>query len=413
VPTPRRILLADADAYFVACARLADPSLATVQQLIVGGRSNRGVVTSASYACRPFGVRAGMPMAVARRLCPDAVVVSVSREEIQRRHRMVADVLGRFTPEVAAASVDEFYLDLSGTERLYGSESLADTAWRMREAVQAETEISLSIGGGSGKMVAKMAASLAKPGGVHVVPPGKEGAFMLRFEVAEIPFVGPVFAESLARRGVRTVEQALRIDEETLVHWVGRSRARWLHQRLRGVDDSPLREETKNRSLGRGRTFEHDHTDPEALRSELLRLVIELAPLLRAEGMRAGTVALTVRDGDFTDRRAQRALSEPARTDRAIYRVALELLAKLRGDRTAPTRAMTLTLSQLQAEGTPRQLPLFGVDASPDPEREERLTDAVDRLRDRHGAAAPRPARILPSAPGERHTSRFGPPRRP
>jgi DNA polymerase IV len=408
---PRRILLADADAYFVACARLADPTLADVEQLIVGGRSDRGVVTSASYACRPFGVRAGMPMAVARRLCPDATVVSVSREEIQRRHDMVAAVLQRFAPEVVAASVDEFYLDMSGTERLYGGETLAVTAARIREAVREETEISLSIGGGAGKTVAKMAASLAKPGGVHVVAGGEEGTFMRRFAVAEIPFVGPVFAESLARRGVRTVEQALRIDQATLGHWVGESRARWLYQRLRGVDDSPLREEAKNRSLGRGRTFAFDHTEMETLRSELLRLVTELGPTLRSEGVRAGTVALTVRDGDFTDRRAQRALPDAVRSDRAIYRAALELLSKLRTDRAAPTRAMTLTLSHLHPDGAPRQLALFGSDAAADPEREERLSDAVDRLRARHGAGAVLPARVVGARPDEQ-TSRFGPPRK-
>src|SRR2546425_5673763 len=183
----RRILLADADAFYVAVARLVDPEGAgRAPLLIVGGSADhRGVVTSASYEARRFGVHSAMPMGRAIRLCPKAMVVPVPWEACAAKSRHIRDVLARFTPVVEQASSDEFYLDLSGTERLYRGEPLAATARRIREAVLAETTLSLSIGGASSKLVAKLAAGVAKPRpglpshGVPGVAPGTEAAFML------------------------------------------------------------------------------------------------------------------------------------------------------------------------------------------------------------------------------------------
>ncbi|HEX7239868.1 MAG TPA: DNA polymerase IV, partial [Longimicrobiaceae bacterium] len=234
VPRPlpvRRILLADCDMFYVQVAKLEDPEgVGRLELVLVGGRpEERGVVTSASYGARRFGVRSGMPMSQAVRLCPGATVVPVARGACSRRSREVAAVLRRFAPVVEAASIDEFYLDLTGTERLYGGEPLAATAERIRRAVREEARISVSVGGGSTRTIAKMATRLAKPDGLHVVPSGEEQAFMLRWEVADLPSVGPVMAEGLRRRGVRTVRDALGIDEATLVLWLGEARGRWLH----------------------------------------------------------------------------------------------------------------------------------------------------------------------------------------
>src|SRR6267143_2057439 len=182
---PRLILLADADAFYVAVARLVDPDGAgKAPLLIVGGAvERRGVVTSASYEARAYGVHSAMPMARAVRLCPGAMVVPVPWGACVEKSAQIGAVLRRFTPVVEQASSDEFYLDLSGTEQLYGGEPFAATARRMREAVIAETSLSLSIGGGTSKFVAKLAAGVAKPrpsgaaDGVHVVAPGAEADF--------------------------------------------------------------------------------------------------------------------------------------------------------------------------------------------------------------------------------------------
>src|SRR5437762_5469238 len=219
----RRILLVDADAFYVAVARLVDPDGAgRASLLIVGGSvEGRGVVTSASYEARAYGVHSAMPMARAVRLCPGATVVPVPWEACARKSREIGAVLRRFTPVVEQASSDEFYLDRSGTEQLYGGEPLAATARRMRDAVMAETSLSLSIGGATSKLVAKLAAGLAKPrpggaaDGVLVVASGAEADFMLQFALADIPLVGPKFQQRLARFGLHTVRDVVRDRKST------------------------------------------------------------------------------------------------------------------------------------------------------------------------------------------------------
>ena len=165
----KRILLVDCDAFFVQVARLEDPEGAgKAPLLIVGGSpTGRGVVTSASYEARAYGVRSAMPTAHALRLCPDATVVGVPRSAVSARSQSVKEALMDLSPVVQAASVDEFYLDLTGTERLFQNESFAETAWRIRETVLERTKVSVSLGGGTRRVIAKLATNFAKPAGVH------------------------------------------------------------------------------------------------------------------------------------------------------------------------------------------------------------------------------------------------------
>ena len=235
----RRILLVDCDAFFVQVARLADPEGAgRAELLLVGGSSTgRGVVTSASYGARKFGVHSAMPTAQALRLCPGAMVVPVPRNLCSEKSREIRRVLEDLAPVVQAASIDEFYLDLSGTERLF-HESMEESAWRIRAVVLEQTEISVSIGGGSRKMIAKLASSHAKPAGVHIVPDGKEIEFMRRLELADIPGVGPALLRALTDRGLVTIDDALQVQEEWFQRWFGDQRGAWLYQRIRGIDRS-------------------------------------------------------------------------------------------------------------------------------------------------------------------------------
>ncbi len=240
----KRILLADADAFYVSVARLQDPDgVGREPLLIVGGTADgRGVVTSASYEAREFGVRSAMPTAQALRLCPKAVVVPVPRDTCSEKSREILSVLDRFTPVVEPASIDEFYLDLTGTEQLYHGESLAAVATRIRKDVLEETQLSVSIGGGASKVIAKLAAKIAKPRpgrdgtGVHIVPPGSELDFMRRLQLADIPMIGPRFQQRLERYNLRTVEDVLRHEQEVLVSWFGEREGRWLYRRARGID---------------------------------------------------------------------------------------------------------------------------------------------------------------------------------
>ncbi|HYU36336.1 MAG TPA: DNA polymerase IV [Gemmatimonadales bacterium] len=393
----RRILLADADAFYVAVARLADPEGAGKARLLIVGGSpeQRGVVTSASYEARAYGVHSAMPMARAVRLCPGATVVPVPWETCGRKSREIGAVLRRFTPVVEQASSDEFYLDLSGTEQLYGGEPLAATARRMRDAVIAETSLSLSIGGGTSKFIAKLAAGLAKPrpggtaDGVHVVAPGAEADFMLQFTLADIPLIGPKFQERLARFGLRTVRDVVRRDRKTLVGWLGEREGGWLHERARGIERAPVETNREAKSVSRDETFATDLDDDAALAARLLTLVDRASADIREAGVVARTVTVKLRDADFTTRQASRTLGDPVQSDRAVYAVARELLTRLRAARRVPARLLGVALSQLVRAGSESQLSLLeSAGTTVETERDRVISRLIDEVREKFGPDA-------------------------
>ena len=393
----QRILLADADAFYVAVARLADPEGAgKARFLIVGGSpAQRGVVTSASYEARAYGVHSAMPMVRAVRLCPGATVVPVPWEACTRKSREIGAVLRRFTPVVEQASSDEFYLDLSGTEQLYGAEPLAATARRMRDAVLAETSLSLSIGGGTSKLVAKLAAGLAKPrpgaaaDGVYVVAPGAEADFMLQFALADIPLIGPKAQERLARFGLRTVRDVIPHDRETLVGWLGEREGAWLHERARGVDRAPVEANRETKSVSRDETFATDLDDDGALAAKLLALADRASADVREAGLIARTVTVKLRDADFTTRQASRTLADAVQSDRAVYAVARELLTRLRAARRVPARLLGVALSQLVRAGSEGQLSLLESAGNRlETDRDRVISRVIDEVREKFGPDA-------------------------
>lgn len=391
----RRILLADADAFFVAVARMVDPDGAgKAKLLIVGGsRESRGVVCSASYEARQFGVRSAMPIARAVRLCPDAMCVPVPRKACSETSRAIRSVLQRYAPVVEGASIDEWYLDLGGTEAVYHHEPLRDTAHRIRDAVKAETEMSVSIGGGTNKLVAKLAVERAKPkpgtgaDGVHVVAPGDEGAFLQTFSLAELPMVGPKFQEKLARLGMVTVPDVLRHDVATLRSWLGARAADWLWDRVHGISDAQVEGRGEQKSMSRDETFPVDLGEDADLERELLALVTRAASDLRGSGLSARTITVKLRDKDFRTRSAARTLGEAVVTDRVIMGVARELLGKLRKARRVPARLIGVSLSGLAEDPGADQLALFEVkEPHLDTARDLTLAKAVDRVREKFGS---------------------------
>ena len=390
----RRILLADADAFYVAVARAVDPEGAgKAPLLIVGGsRESRGVVCSASYETRKFGVRSAMPIARALRLCPDAVCVPVPFKECWKKSAEIRDVLQEFSPIVEGASVDEWYIDLTGTEGVYHHEPLTATAQRIRTPVQQKIGLTLSIGGGTNKLIAKMAVDRAKPSregdGILIIEPGKEMAFLRTCTLADIPLVGPKFQQRLAAHGLVTIEDLLRHDLRTLQGWMSKREAAWLWNRVHGRDDADVSHRTMNRGLSRDETFGRDLHDDEDIERELLRLVTRAAADLRGDGLAARTVAVRLRDWDFRTRATQRTLPEPVVSDRAILRVARELLHKLRDDRRVPARLVGVRLSGLTKAKDADQMALLG---STETERDRGLAQAIDRVRGKYG-----PKSILP-----------------
>ncbi len=393
----RRILHVDCDQFFVQCARLADPEGAGREPLLLvgGSASHRGVVTSASYETRAFGVRSGMPTARALRLCPRANVVPVPRGLCLDKSRAVRVVLERFSPIVEPASIDEAYIDMSGTEALYRKEPLADTARRMQAAVQSDAGITVSIGGGTSRTIAKLAAGNAKPAGVRVVDTGDEIPFMRSFRLDDIPGVGPVFAAQLARHGLVKVDDALAAGAATLERWFGTTRGRWLDLRCQGIDGGTVLPDRAARSMSREETFAIDIDDDDSIETELLALAVRLGADLRHHGLRTRTVTVKLRDHDFRTRRASRTIDEPIESDRALFQLARELLARLRRDRHTPARLIGVAATGLLDTGSLAQLPLVEDSRSPETERDRRLARAADTLRERFGPGAVRSGRLL------------------
>ncbi|MEO6210839.1 MAG: DNA polymerase IV [Gemmatimonadaceae bacterium] len=394
---PRRILLADADAFYVAVARLIDPEGAgKATLLIVGGsRASRGVVCSASYETRKFGVRSAMPTAQALKLCPQAMCVPVPRGACSRKSAEIRRVLQRFTPVVEGASIDEWYLDMGGTEALYQNEPLARTAYRMREAVRAEAGLSISIGGGTNKLVAKMSVEVAKPKpdnnatGVHIVAPGDEATFLKRFLLAEIPMVGPKFVVRLDRAGLRTVNDVLEHPLSELIRWFGDREGQWLYDRVRGIDGAAVEAHGDQKSMSREETFSTDINDDATLERELFALSARVASDLRSELLAARTIRVKIKDADFKIRQAGRTLPEVVVSDRVIYGVARELLHALRARRRTAARLIGISLSSLATSPEPPQLALFDdTSASLETEKDRVVARTVDSVRRKFGQDA-------------------------
>jgi DNA polymerase-4 len=408
-----RILLADADAFFVAVARRVDPDGAgRARLLIVGGRpGSRGVVCSASYETRAFGVRSAMPISRALRLCPDAMCVPVPRGACSDASRAIRAVLGQFTPVVEGASIDEWYLDLTGTESLYKGESLDATARRIRAAVLEQTGYALSIGGGTNRMIAKLAAERAKPskapdaGGVHVVPAGRELDFMKTIALAEIPGIGPKAQDKLAKVGLVRVTDVLAHDVATLSRWVGASTAEWLFARARGEARRHVEPRAPARQMSREETFDHDISRQDALEGELRHLARKVATDLRDEGLAARTITVKLKSHDFVSRTMSRTLPAPVESDRAIVDTALALLAELRRKHPRPARLVGVALSNFGAARDAEQLDFTLASGGPAPvevPRDRDLSRALDRVRERFGDEAIRAGRARRTPVGEK-----------
>lgn len=400
----RRILLVDCDAFFVQVARLEDPEGAgRTPLLIVGGSATgRGVVTSASYEARAFGVRSAMPTAKALRLCPEATVVGVPRGAVAERSRAVRAALEELSPVVQPASVDEFYLDLTGTERLFAPESFEESARRIREEVLGRTDISVSLGGGTRRVIAKLAATRAKPAGVYVVPPGDEQVFLNELDLAALPGVGPSLVEALKKRGLVRVKDAYDVQEEWLKRWFGQRRGAWLYGRIRGVDNSRVDPAERRKSISSERTFFEDLDSDEDLGRRLMEQATSVAATLRKKGFRARTVTVKLRDRDFTTRQHSLTVPEPIESNAAVVEVARGLLQELRAQRCVPARLIGVGLTGLVVAEEAGQLALFDEAAVGETDRDRTVSRAVDEIAERFGYGTVVPGRMVGESPGRR-----------
>lgn len=393
--TTRSIIHLDLDAFFVAVERLDNPALIGVP-VIVGGRPEvRGVVASASYEARRFGVHSAMPTARALRLCPDAVVVSGHRGRYSEMSDRVMALLGEYTPLIEPISIDEAFLDVTGTEAHYGPPGKLAAAIQVR--VEEELKLSASLGVGTNKLIAKVASDFRKPHGITVVEPGTEAAFLAPMPIRKLWGVGQVMERRLAELGITTIGDLARLPCDELVRCFGLASGEGLYRASHGIDESPVTPEHEAKSLSREETFARDVRDEAVLRRELLRLSDEVAWRLRRHHLRARTVTLKLRYADFSTLTRQTTLSDPTDSGPVIDAHAAVLLEQAWDRR--PVRLIGVGGSNLVQGG--RQLSLFEEADG----RQGQLEAALDHIRERYGESAIRRAFLL-SDPEEPWVSR-------
>jgi DNA polymerase-4 len=321
----RAIVHLDLDAFFAAVEVIENPDLAD-KPLLIGGRpEERGVVATASYPARAFGIHSAMPMARALALCPDAIVLPIRHRLYRDYSRHVMAILGETSPLVEQVSIDEAYCDL--TDQVAVWEEVIGMARQVQRRIKEEIGLSASLGAATNKLVAKVASDRDKPGGLTVVRPGEEAAFLAPLPVRVLWGVGPVTAEKLAQMGVTTVGDLAHLPEGELQDLFGRHGVA-MARMARGLDTRPVATEHEPKSVSQERTFSRDLSDAEALKRQLWQLSQGVGRHLRARELAAETVAIKLRYHDFTTLTRQTRLSVPTDDEREIYRAALALLRR-------------------------------------------------------------------------------------
>ena len=381
----------DLDAFFVEVCRQRHPELRTVDLLVVGGRRDqRGVVQSASYGARAYGIRAGMPIAEAVRRCPAATFFQGSFIHYRDASRAVRAVLAHFSPTVVMASLDEGYLDFTGTDRLHPV-SLLPVAEQLRDAVRRETGLACSIGIGPNRMLAKLASDSAKPRGLMEVRAGWEEGFLAGLPLRALPGVGPKTAERWATLGLSKVVEVQQLELPALEQLIG-PEAKFLKLRAHGYGGTALSGDRLPRSVSRETTLSRDLRDPERLEHALGLLTARVAAQLREERLVARTVALKLRHDDFRTVTRRETLPEPTDLDGELFGAVRLLFRSAFRDvrrRDRAVRLIGIAATNLTTAASPD---LFESDERA---RRRRLTRAVDEVRERFGFEALGQATLL------------------
>ncbi len=372
----RTVIHFDMDAFFASVEQLDDPALRG-KPVLVGARSRRGVVTAASYEARPSGVRSAMSMVEALRRCPGAIVVPPRRERYAELSRRVFEVFRRYTPLVEGLSVDEAFLDVSGSHALFGEGP--DIARQIKEDVRREIGLTGSAGVAPCKFVAKIASDLDKPDGLTVVPPGTEADFLAPLPLARMWRVGPKARVRLHDAGLRTIGDLARADLRTLEQLLG-SWGPVARELARGLDDRPVVVGAPPKSLGSESTFEEDLTTADALLKPILRQSMQVADRLVDKGLWARVVTVKIKYGDHRIQTRQARLPRAISDTDAIYQTAAALLSRF----DSLSRGVRLTGVSVSLLTTVQDPELF---PDADRSRRERLATTTRALRERYGAA--------------------------
>jgi DNA polymerase-4 len=379
----RTIFHVDMDAFFVSVEELFDPSLKGKAVVVGGQRHERGVVSAASYEARKFGVHSAMPLRTAAKLCPQAIFVDGHPERYRDYSAKVYQVLDRFSPKLEMVSIDEAYVDMTGTERLHGPPMRA--AHALHGAMKAETQLNCSIGIGSSRLVAKICSDQAKPNGVLWIVPGGEAEFLAPLDVRKIPGVGKVMKKRLLEQGIQMIGDLARREERWLEANFGALGVA-LAGKSRGLDagawfDSDIGEDDGPRSISHEHTYSVDSNDAQELEATLARLSEMVCRRLREQKLHARTLQLKLRYSDFRTFTRARTLEQPSSVDAEVLATIRELFrANWNG---GAVRLLGVCASHFAAES--EQLSLQGRSTH---EKWNQALSAADRMREKFGENA-------------------------
>jgi DNA polymerase IV len=381
--TERTILHVDLDAFFASVEQRDRPELRGKPVIVGGDPSGRGVVSAASYEARRFGVHSAMSLREAVRRCPDGVFLPVDGRRYQQASREVMAILRRFTPQVEPISIDEAFLDVTGSRKLFGDGRAIALA--IKAAIREDVDLPVSVGVATTKLVAKIASDLRKPDGLVVVKPGEEAAFLAPLPISRLWGVGEKTGVALADYGIRTIGDLAALSPDVLVRRFGKHGAA-LASRARGLDEDRVHEGDPAKSVGHEHTFDVDTSDRETIERTLLAMSDGVAGRLRSAGVRASTIAVKIRDSSFRTITRQRTLPEPTDRTDTIFLAAVELARpEVRGIRV---RLLGVSASNL---GDREQLGLF---PSEEPRRRAAI-EAADTIRRRYGERAVTRGRLV------------------
>ncbi len=316
------ILHIDMDAFYASVEQLDDPRLKN-KCVIVGGTSNRGVVSAASYEARQFGVRSAMPIYQAKQKCPHGIFVLPRMGRYKEVSKKVMSLLRDFSPLVEPVSIDEAYMDITGCQRLFGEPQ--ELAWEIKRKIKESVNLTCSVGVAPNKFMAKIASDMEKPDGLTLILPDQVQAFIDSLPVRKVPGVGKKMFRQLELLGIRTLGDVQRVPEKSLMKHLGKFGKR-LRALSSGSDDSPVRPHTPHKSISSERTLAADTRDVKLLKRYLLNQSAEVARQLRQTGVRAKTVTIKIKDEDFKTVTRRTTIAIPTQSSKTIYKHAEQLM---------------------------------------------------------------------------------------
>jgi DNA polymerase-4 len=375
------ILHVDMDAFYASVEELDDPSLVGKPVVVGGTPEGRGVVAAANYAARQYGVHSAMPAAQAKRLCPQAVFIRSRMDRYAEVSRALREVFSRYTPLVEPLSLDEAFLDVTSSARLFGDAEII--ARRIKEEIRGELGLVASVGVAPNKFLAKLASDLDKPDGLVIVPADAIEEFLAPLPVSRLWGVGRVSNQQLAEIGVQTIGDLRAVPDELLDNRLGRS-ATQLRRLARGIDERAVIPDREAKSISHETTFATDIEDRAVLKSWLLELAEQVATRLRRHNLRGKTVFIKVRYADFRTVTRSESLDAPTSLTRELQAIAVRLLRAELAHQPQPVRLLGMGVGGVTAE-TLEQGDLF---AQPNREQQRNIDSVVDAVKSRFGNRA-------------------------